>query len=112
MFHRGEKRWAKLWGVLLALALLAVACGGSDDTTEASTSAEASSETESETSAETESETSAETESETSAETESEDTSEPVNTDPVVVCELAYYTGDFGDLGETLTMTFGSRSKR
>ena len=27
----------------------------------------------------------------------------PVSTEPVVVCELAYYTGDFAELGETLT---------
>ena len=75
-----ESRGARLLGLLLALAMVAASCG--DDT--ASTDPD---------------ETSATT---ADAGTDAPDTT-AVSTEPVAVCELAYYTGDFADLGASLT---------
>ena len=78
----------RLLGLFLVLTLVAAACG-SESTTESA------------------SDTTDDTTSESSDSSDSSDgdavEADTVSTDPVVVCELAYYTGDFADLGESLT---------
>jgi len=83
MLHK--RRWARLLTALAALALVASACGSDDGTV----SADGGSETSESTS--------------TDESTDGEEASEPVSTEPVTVCELAYYTGDFADFGDQLT---------
>ena len=75
----------RLLSLLLALALVAAACGSDSGTDTASGADDDGAE---------------------SSESSSDDgaaEATPVSTEPVVVCELAYYTGDFAELGETLT---------
>ena len=83
MLHK--RRWARLLTALAALALVASACGSDDGTV----SADGGSETSESTS--------------TDENTDGEEASAPVSTEPVTVCELAYYTGDFADFGDQLT---------
>ncbi len=83
MLHK--RRWARLLTALAALALVASACGSDEGTV----SADGGSETSESTS--------------TDESTDGEEASEPVSTEPVTVCELAYYTGDFADFGDQLT---------
>ncbi len=83
MLHK--RRWARLLTALAALALVASACGSDEGTV----SADGGSETSDSTS--------------TDETTDGEGESEPVSTEPVTVCELAYYTGDFADFGDQLT---------
>jgi ABC-type branched-subunit amino acid transport system substrate-binding protein len=63
---------------LLALALVAAACGGTDDTTTTSTTAAAA------------------------ATTTTTAPAPPVEAEPIIVGDLAYFTGDFGDIGAYL----------
>lgn len=79
-----------MFGVLFTLTLIASACGsdGSSTTTTAGDDA-----------AETASGDDAAADSGSTA----ADSAELASTEPITVCELAYYTGDFGDLGESLT---------
>ncbi len=75
----------RLLGLFLTLALVAAACGSSDGG--ADTAAGGS-------------------DDDNSAAADSGDgapEATPASTEPVIVCELAYYTGDFAELGETLT---------
>ncbi len=74
-------RVARVLAILLALALVAAACGGTDDTT---TTAEAAAPAEP-----------AET-------TTTAAPAEPAEAEPIVVGDLAYFTGDFGDIGGML----------
>lgn len=82
-----KTRGARLLALLLAMVLVAAACASDDGETEA---AEGGDET---TSEEATDEGDAGGDTETVA----------ASGDPVTVCELAYYTGDFGDLGPSLT---------
>jgi hypothetical protein len=77
--------------VLLVLTLIAAACAGDDTTDTTATATET-------TAAATET-TAAATET-TEAMTE---TTEAMSDEPVVVCELAYYTGEFAPYGESLS---------
>lgn len=74
-----QSKGAKIFALLSVLALLATACGSDDDpeTSSGDTSGSSGS--------------------------ESQDSSETASGEPVAVCELAYYTGDFADLGASLT---------
>jgi branched-chain amino acid transport system substrate-binding protein len=81
------KRFSRRGRTLVALIAAVVVLSSCTSSTETST----------ETSAETSTETSTETSAETSAETSTEATGD------VAVCELAYYTGEFGAYGESLT---------
>lgn len=82
------KKVSRLLVLLVVLAMVAAACGdeGTTDTTEAPTATEAPDTTEAPTG--------------TEAPTE---TTEPMDMGPVVVCELAYYTGEFAPYGPSLT---------
>ena len=71
----GRTNWARTMIGITVLALAATACGGGS-TASPGTSAEA---------------------------TGTPVTSEPPSTEPVVVCELAYYTGGFAAYGKSLT---------
>ncbi|MEM7341229.1 MAG: ABC transporter substrate-binding protein [Actinomycetota bacterium] len=82
---------ARALAVLLALVLVAAACGSDDSTDEASDSSSAS---------ETADDTSEDAGSDSD---ESAASDEAGSGDPVPVCELAYYTGEFGALGPSLT---------
>ncbi|MEM9889850.1 MAG: ABC transporter substrate-binding protein [Actinomycetota bacterium] len=84
-----QSRGARLLALLLALVLVAAACGSDDSGSDEASGSEASSASASETASE---------------ESGSEDTGdEAAASGPVTVCELAYYTGDFADFGEQLT---------
>ena len=74
-----KKGWLRLLMALATLALVASAC--SSDATSTSTDAS----------------------SDSGSESTDGDSGTEVSTDPVAVCELAYYTGDFADLGASLT---------
>jgi len=76
------KRFLPLLAVLFAFTLIAAACGGDDDD---------------DTSSET---TAAATETTAGA---AETTEAPMSTEPVPVCELAYFTGEFAAYGPSLT---------
>ncbi len=78
MLH--NKRWVRLLTALAALALVASACGSDGETT----TADGGSETD-------------------DASSGDGDTSDDSSSEPVTVCELAYYTGDFADFGDQLT---------
>jgi branched-chain amino acid transport system substrate-binding protein len=69
-------RQGRIVAVLMALALLAAACGGTGSTTSPGSSADAS----------------------TGA-----SAAASMSDEPVAVCELAYYTGEFAPYGESLT---------
>jgi branched-chain amino acid transport system substrate-binding protein len=69
-------RQGRIVAVLMALALLAAACGGTGTTTSPGSSAEAST---------------------------AESAAASMSTEPVAVCELAYYTGEFAPYGTSLT---------
>ncbi len=71
-------RVARGLATLLALALVAAACGGTDDTTTTSTTAA------------------------TAATTTTTAPAPPVEAEPIIVGDLAYFTGDFGDIGAYL----------
>ncbi len=73
-------RVARVLAILLAIALVAAACGGTDDTT---TTAEAAAP--------------ADTTTTTTAAP-----AEPAEVVPIIVGDLAYFTGDFGDIGAYL----------
>lgn len=81
-------RWARLLAVLAALALLAGACGSDGDSESTTSSSSAASES---------------TSGSSDDGGEAEPAAEPQSTEPVTVCELAYYTGDFADFGDQLT---------
>ena len=74
-------RVARVSAIMLTLALVAAACGGTDDTT--TTTAETA-------------ETAATTTTTTTT------TAPPVEVEPIIVGDLAYFTGDFGDIGAYL----------
>jgi len=76
-------RVARVLAILLAIALVAAACGGTDDTT---TTAEAAAPAEP-----------ADTTTTTTAAP-----AEPAEVVPIIVGDLAYFTGDFGDIGAYL----------
>ena len=76
-------RVARVLAILLAIALVAAACGGTDDTT---TTAEAAAPAEP-----------ADTTTTTTAAP-----AEPAEGVPIIVGDLAYFTGDFGDIGAYL----------
>ena len=76
--------------LLFVLALVAAACG-SDDSGDDSTETTAAAETTT---------TAAAAETTTAAATE---TTEAMSTEPVIVCELAYFTGEFAAYGPSLT---------
>ncbi len=84
-----QSRGARLLALLLALVLVAAACG-SDDSGSDDASADDDATTESDSGSE---------------DSGSEDSGDEAaaSTEPVTVCELAYYTGDFADFGEQLT---------
>ncbi|MEM7274198.1 MAG: ABC transporter substrate-binding protein [Actinomycetota bacterium] len=85
-----QSKGAKLLAMLMALSLVAAACGSDDDSTAAEGDASSSE--------------AAETDSESASAAAEGDTSEAAASgDPVAVCELAYYTGEFGALGPSLT---------
>lgn len=89
MLH--NKRWVRLLTALAAIALVASACGsdGGTDTADSGTDT---------------ADTSSSEDSTDGGDGDSDSgTSEPVSTEPVTVCELAYYTGDFADFGDQLT---------
>ncbi len=87
------KRRSKSFGTWLAmftvLAMLVAACGGggggASDTTSAPDTTDGSSDT-------------------TAPSDGGSDTTEPASTEPVVVCDLAYYTGEFAPYGESLAI--------
>lgn len=83
----------RLFAVLLTLAMVAAACSSDGETT-ATTDDDTSSS--SDTPAE-------DTGDAGDGDSDAEDTSSEASGEPVAVCELAYYTGDFGDLGASLT---------
>ncbi len=75
--------------LLIALAMLAAACASDDEEADAGDTGDDAATEES---------------SDGDSEDEGDDTDEAAASgDPVTVCELAYYTGDFGDLGPSLT---------
>jgi len=78
----------RLVSLFLVFVLVAAACGGSDGTTDTTSSG---------------SNDDASSESSSDGGSDGGSDATPVSTEPVVVCELAYYTGDFAELGETLT---------
>lgn len=80
----------RLLSLLLALALIAAACGS--DGGDTSSTADGGDDTPAESS-----------DSSDSSDSDGGTEEAAGSTDPVVVCELAYYTGDFAELGETLT---------
>ncbi|MFB3052156.1 MAG: hypothetical protein ACE1Z0_09245, partial [Acidimicrobiia bacterium] len=73
-------RVARGLATLLALALVAAACGGTDDTTTTSTTAAAAA----------------------PAATTTTAPAPPAEAEPIIVGDLAYFTGDFGDIGAYL----------
>ena len=79
-----EKRWARLLVVLAALVFVAGACG-SDDSSDENT------------------ESSSDSGDSTDGGDDGDSSDSEAATGPVAVCELAYYTGDFADLGASLT---------
>ncbi len=80
-----EKRWARLLVVLAALVFVAGACG-SDDSSEDSTESSSDS-----------------GDSSDGGDDGGDSSDSEAASGPVAVCELAYYTGDFADLGASLT---------
>ncbi len=86
-------RGARLLALLMALALAAAACGSDgSESNDASASNGSSSDDSGEAS-----------DGDGGGDGDGDGASQEVSTDPVVVCELAYYTGDFADFGEQLT---------
>lgn len=87
---RSRRKSVVMWLALFtAMAMLVAACGGdegggSDETTAAPDTTEAGSDT-------------------TVAPDDGSETPEPASGEPVVLCELAYYTGEFGPYGESLS---------
>ena len=89
-----SKRFASGLILLFVLALVAAACGSDDsggDAAETTTTAAAAETTTTAAAAET---------TTTAAATE---TTEAMSTEPVIVCELAYFTGEFAAYGPSLT---------
>ena len=87
-----SKRFASGLILLFALALIAAACSSDDSGDEASDTTAAAEETTTTAAAEETTTTAAATE-----------TTEAMSTEPVVVCELAYFTGEFAAYGPSLT---------
>lgn len=84
-----KSRGARLLALLMALAMVAAACGSDDSGSDESSSDD---------------DASTASEESSSDDSGSDDTEEAAaSTEPVTVCELAYYTGDFADFGEQLT---------
>ncbi|MDJ0665380.1 MAG: hypothetical protein QNJ75_12585, partial [Acidimicrobiia bacterium] len=73
-----RKRFLSLLAVLFAFALIASACGGDDESTDTTAAAGGS-------------------------DTEAPATTEAPMAEPVAVCELAYFTGEFAAYGPSLT---------
>ncbi len=93
----------RLLALLLALAFMAAACSADDSSTEAAGDGDSDeSSTGSDDSGEGDSDESS-TEPDDSGDGDSGDGDTAASGDPVAVCELAYYTGEFGALGESLT---------
>jgi hypothetical protein len=89
---RSKSRLAGIIAVVMAFSLFAVACGDDDaETTEAPATTGAA-----ETTMAPETTEAAET-------TMAPETTEAASEEPVIVCELAYYTGEFAPYGESLT---------
>lgn len=82
---RRLRRWSGMLAVLLALAMVAAACGGDDDGASPTTAAPS------------------DTTAPPSDGGDTTTTTEAMMDEPVVVCELAYYTGEFAAFGEFLT---------
>jgi hypothetical protein len=80
--------------LLFALALIAAACSSDDSGGEASDTTAAAEETTT---------TAAAEETTTTAAAEETTTTEAMSAEPVVVCELAYFTGEFAAYGPSLT---------
>jgi len=91
-----KSRGARLLALLMALAMVAAACGSDDSSTDETGSGDEAS---------TEAESTDESSSDESDESgdDGAESEEAMSTEPVTVCELAYYTGDFADFGEQLT---------
>ena len=87
------KRGASGVAAALAFVLVAASCGSDDSSSEAPATDDESTTTAA----------SADAESEESAGDGSDAEPATASGDPVAVCELAYYTGDFADLGASLT---------
>ncbi len=86
---QGRSRLLPILAILFAFALMAGACGGGDDEASDTTAAPAGDGDTTETTA--------------AAGDSGTETTAAMSTDPVVVCELAYYTGEFAAYGESLT---------
>ncbi len=87
---QGRTRLIPLLAIFFAFALLAGACGGGDEESASTTAAPAGDGGTTET-------------TEAMDDGGTTETTEAMSTDPVVVCELAYYTGEFAAYGESLT---------
>jgi branched-chain amino acid transport system substrate-binding protein len=81
--HRSNRRFVPLLAMLLAFALVVAACGDDEETTTTAAATDT---------------TAAETDT-TAAET---DTTEAASTEPIIVGDLAYYTGPFAPYGPSL----------
>ncbi|MGB5566312.1 MAG: hypothetical protein WBN93_08270, partial [Acidimicrobiia bacterium] len=87
----GSKRFASGLILLFVLALIAAACSSDDSGGDAADTTAAAETTTTAAAAET---------TTTAAATE---TTEAMSTEPVIVCELAYFTGEFAAYGPSLT---------
>lgn len=82
-----RNRFGPLAAALLAFALIVAACGDGEETGDTSAA----------------SDTTAASQTTAAPDSGSDTTEAPMSTEPVAVCELAYYTGEFAPYGPSLT---------
>jgi len=97
---RNRKLTVRLMAVLLAFGLIAAACGDDDEGADTTTTTAAPTTTAAEETTTTAADGGEET---TTTEAAEETTTTAADAEPVIVCELAYYTGEFAPYGPSLT---------